>query len=445
MTDPYPVEEVALNNAARKIITDAKSARTSVDPGCLGRLRGMEKRFNVALDLDRTAPTRIGIMKLFGDKALKLDILYDKMIRYNQETMDIAKKNIDINFKLMVLHSIVALGKACQVVLAVLPAANKANEVIKTIQTTVSSSKDLIDASRMPAGGDATGKTLEGLLKTLGDQGGALADLIGGIVDVGGGEDKSTTVETAKLAGRAASIIKLIKGSAATLELLIECLKHQTALSTRLGGLATILGIFENLLECYTNAMKAHEDYENMMRTARTIGHQKYHARKLRGSNGSSSYASRKAFEIAVSKTTAGKAKMKIDLMDFSRAINSESEARNWGMQLKAKTAQLSADLKAAQKTLKQYADLYAAEMDDLATKYKAMLPHQTKLLKTWKEVVDYELETFGAGKHGSTIGAMAGYLKNELKYYDEVLAKAQIRLEIPAQMSETRLRTTMQ
>lgn len=87
----------------------------------------------------------------------------------------------------MVLHSIVALGKACQVVLAVLPAANKANEVIKTIQTTVSSSKDLIDASRMPAGGDATGKTLEGLLKTLGDQGGALADLIGGIVDVGGG------------------------------------------------------------------------------------------------------------------------------------------------------------------------------------------------------------------------------------------------------------------
>ncbi len=165
------------------------------------------------------------------------------------------------------------------------------------------------------------------------------------------------------------------------------------------------------------------------------------HARNLRGSNGSASHASRKAFEHAVYKTTAGKAKLKIDLVDFSRAINSEAEARNWGMQLKVKTAQLNSDLKAAEKTLKHYAATYAAEMADLATKYKAMLPHQAKLLKTWKEVEDYETATFGPGRHGSTIGHMTGRLKNELKHYDEVLARAQTRLEIPAAMSEARQR----
>lgn len=441
MPDPYPVAEVTLNNAAREVLQNAESARTSVDPGCLGRLRGMEKRFSIALDLDRTAPRQIGVMQQFGDQALKLDILYDKLIHLNQDSIDIAKKSLDINFKLMVLHSIVALGKLCEAILAVFPATSKVGEVLNGIKKTISSSKDLIEASRSSTGGDGTaaaGKTLEGLLKQMGDQGAALADLIGGIVDVEGGKDKSTKLESAKLSARATSIIKLIKGSAATLKELIECLKHQTALSTRLGGAATLLGIFENLLECYTNAMKAHEDYEIQMELARAIGHQMYHARNLRGSNGSTSHASRKAFENAIYNTTAGKAKLKIDLVDFSRAINSEAEARNWGMQLKEKTGRLSADLKAAEKTLKLYAALYGAEMGDLATKYKAMLAHQTKLLETWKQVVDYELATFGPGRHGSTIGQMTGRLKNELKHYDEVLARAQIRLDIPAQMSKS-------
>ncbi len=35
----------------------------------------------------------------------------------------------------------------------------------------------------------------------------------------------------------------------------------------------------------------------------------------------------------------------------------------------------------------------------------------------------------------------MPGYIKYELKKYDEVLAKAQSRLDIPAEMSEKRLR----
>lgn len=443
MPNPYPAGEVTLNNSAEKVLKDAKSVRTSVDPGCLGRLRGMERRFSVALDLDRTAPNQIEAMKQFGDRALKLDVTYSKLIRHNQETMDIAKKTLDVNYKLMVLHSIVALGKLCEAVLAVFPATSKVGEVLNGLKKTISTSKDLIEASRAPAPGEKTGKTLEGLLKQLGEQGEALADLIGGVVDVQGGEDKSTTVDSAKLAGKAANIIKLIKGTAATLQQVIECLKHQTAFSTRLGGAATILGIFENLAECYKNGTKAVEDYDNMMKLAGTIGHQKYHARTLRGSSRSLSHASHKAFERAVSQTAAGKARMKIDLVDFSRAINSETEARNWGIQLRAKTRQLDAELKSAQKTLKHYAELYAAEMADLAAKYKQMLPHQAKLLKTLKDVVDYETKTFGPGRHGSIIGHMPGYLRNELKQYNAVLAKAQSRLEIPPAMSEARLRAT--
>ena len=166
-----------------------------------------------------------------------------------------------------------------------------------------------------------------------------------------------------------------------------------------------------------------------------------YHARNLRGSGNSASHASRMAFEHAVSKTTAGKAKVKIDLMDFSRAINSETQARNWGMQMRAKTAQVNTDLKAAEKTLKGYANQYSVEMAKLATKYKLMLPHQAKLLKSWKAIVDYESENYSGGRRSDILSHSHGYLRSELKHYDEALAKAQVRLDIPAQMSETRLR----
>ena len=187
--------------------------------------------------------------------------------------------------------------------------------------------------------------------------------------------------------------------------------------------------------------MKAYEAYEEQMKLAGSIGHMKYHARNLRGSNGSASYASRKAFEHAVYKTSAGKAKTKIDLIDFARAINSETEARNWGMQLRAKTAELKADLLMAEKTLKIYADQYSVEMAKLATKYKLMLPHQAKLLKAWKDIVDYESIHYTGHLRCDTLSHSHGYLRGELKSYDDVLAKAQFRLDIPAQMSEKRLR----
>ena len=132
---------------------------------------------------------------------------------------------------------------------------------------------------------------------------------------------------------------------------------------------------------------------------------------------------------------------MKIDLVDFSRAINSETEARNWGIRMREKTAQLTTDLKAAEKTLKNYAEQYSVEMAKLAIKYKVMVPHQAKLLKSWKAIVDYELKKFGPGRHGSLVGHMPGHLSRELVRYDDVLAKAQVRLDIPAAMSETRLR----
>ena len=221
----------------------------------------------------------------------------------------------------------------------------------------------------------------------------------------------------------------------------IEHLKHQTTGSVRLERAAIFLDILENLLECYKNAMAAVDDYEIQQRLAGTIGHQIAHARHLRGWSASASHASRKAFEHAVYQSSAGKAKLKVDLVDFSRAIDSEAEARSWGMKLRAQTQQLHADLKAAQKDLRLYAEQYATAMDALATKYKLMLPHQNKLLTSYKAIVDYELRKFGLGRHGSLVGHMPGHLSRELMRYDDVLFKAQARLAVTAEMSQSRLR----
>ena len=442
MSNRFNPAELKLRDAAEKAIKDAKSARTSVDPGCLGRLRGMEKRFSIALDLDRTAPNQIGIMKQFGDRALKLDITYDKMIRLNQDSIKIANKTIDANFQLMVVYSIVAVGKLCEAVLAVLPATSKANEVLNGIKKGAGATKDFVEVCRASTGSDAAAKSLDFFLKQLGDLGGNLADLLGsvlGLKDIAK-PDADPKFDSVKLAGETAKICQLIKGIAGTLSELIKLLKHETSGSVRLGGAAALLDAFKNLLECYENGVKAVKAYEEQMRLARSIGHMKYHARNLRGSDKSASYASRKAFERAIYKTAVGQAKLKIDLMDFSRAINSETEARNWGMKLRSQTAELSAALKVAQKKLKIYADLYSAEMADLGAKYKVMLPYQAKLLKTLKEVVDYELKTVGPGRHCSLLNG-GSFIKVEIRMYDDVLAKAQSRLEIPATMSEKRLR----
>ena len=443
MSDRFNTAEMALRDAAEKVIREAKNARTDVDPGCLGRLRGMEKRFSIALDLDRTAPNQIGIMKQFGDQALKLDITYDKMIRLNQDSIKIANKTIDANFQLMVVYSIVAVGKLCEAVLAVLPATSKANEVLNGIKKGAGTTKDFVEVCRASTGSDAAAKSLDFFLKQLGDLGGNLADLLGsvlGLKDIAK-PDADPKFNSVKLAGETAKICQLIKGIAGTLSELIKLLKHETSGSVRLGGAAALLDAFKNLLECYENGAKAVEAYEEQMRLARSIGHMKYHARNLRGSDKSASYASRKAFERAIYKTAVGQAKLKIDLMDFSRAINNETEARNWGMKLRAQTQQLCAALKVAQKKLKDYADLYAAEMAKLATNYKLMLPHQAKLLKSWKAIVDYESENYSGGRRSDILSHSHGYLRSELKHYDEALAKAQVRLDIPAQMSESRLR----
>lgn len=441
--DRFDPTELKLRDDAEKAIKDAKYARRDVDPGCLGRLRGMEKRFSYALDLDRTAPTQIGIMKQFGDQALKLDIIYDKMIRYNQDSIDIAKKSIDTNVKLMVVYSIVSLGKLCEAILAVLPATSKANEVLDGIKKASGAAKDFVEISRASTGSDAAAKALEASLKQLGDLGGQLADLLGGVLGVKDIDkpDPDPKFNSEKLAGEGAKICQLIKGIAGTLSELIKLLQHETSGSVKLGGGAALLDAFKNLLECYENGVKAVKAYEEQMRLARSIGHMKYHARNLRGSNGLASHASRKAFEHAVHKTTVGQAKLKIELMDFSRAIDNETEARNWGMKLRAQTQQLSADLKKAQATLKLYADLYAAEMAKLATNYKAMLPHQAKLLKAWKAIVDYESIHYTGHLRCDTLFPSHGYLRSELKSYDEALAKAQSRLDLPAAMSEARLR----
>ena len=190
MPNRFNPAELALRDTAEKVVREAREARTDVDPVCLGRLRGLERRFHYALDLDRTLPNQIGIMKKFGDQALHLDIVYDKMIHENQNASEVARKNLDTNYKLLALHSIVALGKACEVLLALFPATSKLGEVLNEFKKGASSTKDLIEASRASSAGDKSGKTLEGLLKQLGAQGEALADLIGGIVDVGGGRIK---------------------------------------------------------------------------------------------------------------------------------------------------------------------------------------------------------------------------------------------------------------
>ena len=217
----------------------------------------------------------------------------------------------------------------------------------------------------------------------------------------------------------------------------IEILKHQTKLSTKLGGAEYFLGIFENLFELYQNAAKAGEDYAFMMTTAETLGAQNYHGWALRGSGNPASGASCEAFEHAVAKSIVGTVKMKTDMVDFSRAIGSETEARNWGSKLRAETSQLQAELKSAQETLKHHAMAYAIAMVDLATKYKLMLPHQAKLLKTWKALNDYEKEHYGKLR-SSILSSAEGYLKVELRYYDEAIAKARVRLAIPAAMSKS-------
>ena len=243
MSNRFNPAELKLRDAAEKVVRDAKNARTSVDPGCLGRLRGMEKRFSIALDLDRTAPNQIGIMKQFGDRALKLDITYDKMIRLNQDSIKIANKTIDANFQLMVVYSIVAVGKLCEAVLAVLPATSKANEVLNGIKKGAGSAKDFVEVSRASTGSDAAAKALEASLKQLGDLGGTLADLLGGVLGVKdiAKPDADPKFDSEKLADDGAKICKLIKGIAGTLSELIKLLKHETSGSVRLGGAAAHL------------------------------------------------------------------------------------------------------------------------------------------------------------------------------------------------------------
>ncbi len=102
-------------------------------------------------------------------------------------------------------------------------------------------------------------------------------------------------------------------------------------------------------------------------------------------------------------------------------------------MQLRAQTQRLQADLNAAQKTLRLYAEQYAKAMDELATKYKLMLPHQSKLLKSYKAIADYERKL---GRHSSLLAHIPTNLSQALKSYDDVLAKAQTRLGVTAEMS---------
>jgi len=163
----------------------------------------------------------------------------------------------------------------------------------------------------------------------------------------------------------------------------------------------------------------------------------------LRGSGNPASSASRKAFEHAECKTIVGKAKVKTAMMDFARGIDSEAEARNWGIKLRGETLQLRGELKAARTTLEHYATAYATEIAVLVTKLNLMAPHYVTLWKTLKTLTDYEKEHYGSFYRSDILGFIKGRLKLELEHYEDVLAKAQARLAIPAAISEAHLRAS--
>lgn len=431
--------EADFSLSSNKVYDDAKHARESVEYS-MSKLRVLESNFHRALDVDKTLPVSIATTEKFGDKAMRLSIIYDRMVVQNKNDIANAEKILKIDTALMVCYSLVSIGKLCEAVLAILPATGAASKALKALgsaKMAAGVTKDFAEAASTSAVSDANVKALEGSLKMMGEQGQALADLIGGGADANNlsNSPKSATVS------KATTLFKLLKATLKTMQLAIEQMKHVTKGSTKMGRGSALFDFAENLLECYTSAMKATEAYDNQMRTAGNIGKQTYHGWKLQGRSSLTTYASRQAFENAIYQKAIGADIVDTNVKQFGSSIRNATEARTWGMELQDKQRLFSAQLAAARHKLEVYAKQYGDEMGNLLERYKAMLPHLNKLLKSYKDIVEYETKTFGPGRHGSVVGQMPGHLAIEINKYNAVIEKAKARLKFSAEMSEALIR----
>ncbi|SMP15878.1 hypothetical protein SAMN06265374_1629 [Roseibium denhamense] len=436
-------EEGLLSIKANDIYDAARDARQSTQ-GWLCRLRVLEKNLCGALDIERTAPRQISVLKDMSKSTNIMKDAYGNLIKGTEAQMTGMEEASNNSYYLVAIHGVCSLGKLCEAILAILPGTEAASEFLSGTKTVLSASKDFIEGKRAQDGKDgvaATGKALEGSLKLLGEKTSALADLIGGTFDMKilSDPNKKDGIDYQQLAEKAASVVKTLKGLMKTLEEVINTLKHQTRGSNRLGAAAKLLDVLENLLECYKNAVAAYDSYQQMMKTAEDMGRTSAHLSRLKRDYLGQSYGSRKAFEQAIFLASAGNDDaLKTVRIKFANQINSEAEAIKWAEELSDALASFRHDLTRAQGKVQTYGKEYGTLLEKLATSRNRLKTHRAKL-----EVLQQEIADFGAKRNNNygLLSHMIHHLRIELPKIDETLHLADIRLAITVKMSETRAR----
>ncbi|MCV0426070.1 MAG: hypothetical protein K5905_11400, partial [Roseibium sp.] len=353
-------KEGELSFSANKKYDAAVEARKDTE-GWLHRVRFLEKQFCEALDIERTVPKQMTTISDMARSTVTMRDRYGQLITGTEEQLAGMQKSSDYSYALVAAHGICSLGKLCEAILAILPGTQAVSGFLKGTKTVLSSSKDLIDAKRAMDGGDGSGgsgKAIEASLKLLGEETATLADLIGGLFDMKVLSDPNNkdAIDYEKLAEKAASVVKTLKGVMGTLEKAIIALKHETKGSVRAGTAAKFLDVLENLLECYKNAVAAYDNYQKMMATAAEMGRTSAHISTLKRDYLERSYGSRKAFERAIFIASRGNQEgLEKIRIRFLQNINSHAEASKWAEELAAALGRYREDLKRAQSKVQAY------------------------------------------------------------------------------------------